>query len=272
MTRQAVSRQIALLEKELEVPLFHRTTAKVELTVAGEIYVNFFTRVNEEWKETKRKVRRVMEQQGESINVGCLYSFGLGEDVFRAVEKLRDEGLLLRVNWSSREPHDLLDELAARHLDIIFTFDDSLREYLLVDEMDYVPFLVSEAVLLASSQYPGLTEETAALQLKDEPCYISDGMVSARHRKKRFVEEWAEWGILFTDVHILSNRESVQNMVALRRGVTIGTEYETFSQAENIRAFPMGKTVTIDCVWRRGESNPSVLALVEAMKQMKKEL
>lgn len=271
MTRQAVSRQIALLEKELEVPLFHRTTAKVELTVAGEIYVNFFMRVSEEWKETQRKVRRVTEQQGESINVGCLYSFGLGEYVFQAVEKLRDEGILLRVNWSSREPHDLLDGLAAGQLDMIFTFEDSLWEHMLVDEMDYVPFLVSEAVLLASTQYPGLTEKTTAQQLKDEPCYISDGMVSTRHRKKRFVEEWAEQGFLFTDVHILSNRESVQNMVALRRGVTIGTELESFSQAENIRAFPMGKSVTIDCVWRRRESNPGVLALVETVRRMGKE-
>lgn len=268
MTRQAVSRQISLLEKELEVPLFRRTTAKVELTVAGEIYVSFFSRMCDEWKETQRKVRRVTEQMGEIINVGCLYSFGLGEYVFRAVEKLRNDGMLLQVNWSSREPHDLLDELAAGRLDLVFTFEDSLREHPMVEKMDYAPFVASQAVLLASTQYPGLTSATTARQLKDEPCYISDGMVSSRRRKKRFVEEWAEQGILFTDVHILSNRESVQNMVALRRGITIGTELESFAQGEHIRAFPMGRSVMIDCVWKRDEANPGVLALAETVKRV----
>ena len=36
MTRQAVSRQIAHLEKELGAQLFQRNTAKVELTAVGD--------------------------------------------------------------------------------------------------------------------------------------------------------------------------------------------------------------------------------------------
>lgn len=56
MTRQAVSRQIAHLEKELGAQLFQRNTAKVELTAVGELYWQFFVR-------PRRSGRRPNEKQ-----------------------------------------------------------------------------------------------------------------------------------------------------------------------------------------------------------------
>ena len=70
MTRQAVSQQIAALEKELGVRLFNRTTTKISPTAVGELYINYFNDVIRQWNEVRQKAEAIMKRENATIRVG----------------------------------------------------------------------------------------------------------------------------------------------------------------------------------------------------------
>ena len=89
MTRQAVSQQIAALERELGAKLFDRTTAKVIPTPVGELYIRFFNDALRQWEEVQRKAESILRREGETIRIGCLYATDLGDRVLEKVEHSR---------------------------------------------------------------------------------------------------------------------------------------------------------------------------------------
>lgn len=72
MTQQAVTKQIAALEQELGVKLFHRTTRSVTLTPAGQMLRDDFTDINRQIKASIKKVRSLDRGTKDTISIGFL--------------------------------------------------------------------------------------------------------------------------------------------------------------------------------------------------------
>ncbi|MDC7124895.1 MAG: LysR family transcriptional regulator [Spirochaetales bacterium] len=72
LTQQAVTKQIASLESELNIELFYRTTRTVSLTKAGQTLRNDFTDINRHIQETLTKVRALKSGKIESCTLGFL--------------------------------------------------------------------------------------------------------------------------------------------------------------------------------------------------------
>ena len=266
MTRQAVSRQIALLEKELGVRLFTRTTAKVELTAVGELYIRFFQDAIDRWEQTRRKAEAVLSEQGNLIHIGCLYDTDLGERVLELIQDCRTRGHALRVDWERREPYDLLGPLQSGRLDLVFSFARALGECRQPELLESALFMEARAVLAVRDDHPGVRPGATARDFFQEPCFLCEDMVSADRRQAAFSEEWARFGIWFADLRIVSNRETLQTMVELGRGVTICTTADRFPKLPHIVSYPLDRTQQILCIWRKGEDRPQVLAFLNALR------
>lgn len=72
MSQQAVTKQIAALEKEIGVTLLHRTTRTVELTEAGRMLRDDFTDINKRISDSVHRVQMFDEADRESITIGFL--------------------------------------------------------------------------------------------------------------------------------------------------------------------------------------------------------
>ena len=72
ITQQAVTYQIAELEKELGVPLFVRTTRHVSLTRAGRIMRDEFVRISRNVDEAVSKVRDTENTNFATVTIGFL--------------------------------------------------------------------------------------------------------------------------------------------------------------------------------------------------------
>lgn len=263
MTRQAVSRQIMLMERELGTKLFHRTTAKVELTAAGEIYAKFYEDMFEAWQEVQRKVKRVNEEQGETIRIGCIHSTDLGEYILRIVEALRQQGTQLRVDWEHREAQELASALEAGYFDVIFTFGECCQGS---ERLEHCVFEETRGVIVVRKDYFGKNVVPTIAQLENEPCFITKSMIPNEMQKQEFIEMWRQYGLNLTDVKLLPNRESTQTMVELGRGMTLATSMERFSRSPNICQIPLHRRTQIFCAWRRDENRNPVTALVEMIR------
>ncbi|MDD6023859.1 MAG: LysR family transcriptional regulator [Oscillospiraceae bacterium] len=72
ISQQAVTRQIAALERELGVRLFYRTTRQVALTPAGSILRNDFTQINRQIGDSIRRARELDASGKALLRVGFL--------------------------------------------------------------------------------------------------------------------------------------------------------------------------------------------------------
>lgn len=266
MTRQAVSRQIAHLEKELGARLFHRTTGKVELTPVGELYWQFFCQMQANWEETRRKAELILSSQDNLIHIGCNHDLDLGEWVLHMIEKCRSKGYSLGVDWERREPHDLLDPLLSGQLDVVFSFEQALADFKHPEELEYLCIARAQAVLVVRDSHPLAVPGATACDFQDMPCFISERMTPLNQKRLSFADEWAEYGIRFTDVHIVPNRESMQTMVEMGRGVTISTTLDRFPRHSHILSYPIERSQGVICIWCKGRVRPQVQTFLDAVR------
>lgn len=71
MTRQAVSKQVSELERDLGLRLFDRTTNRVELTEAGTVFRSFFIQTRDEFEVVAQRARRIAAGNTAAC-IGCL--------------------------------------------------------------------------------------------------------------------------------------------------------------------------------------------------------
>ena len=72
MTQQAVTKQIAALERDLGVKLFLRTTRSVSLTPAGQVLRDDFTGIHRQIKASIKKVQSLEQGKKDTITIGFL--------------------------------------------------------------------------------------------------------------------------------------------------------------------------------------------------------
>lgn len=156
MPNSTLSRRIGLLEKSIGLRLLHRTTRRIELTEAGQLYYERSKRIVEE--------ARIAHEQ-------------LGEMVARPSGVLR---VSLPVDFATTYLAPLLPEFAALYPGIDFDFDLTSRNVDLVAE----PFDL--AIRMAAPQTPNLIARVIArftprlyaapgyLELNGEPSHPSE--------------------------------------------------------------------------------------------------
>lgn len=267
MTRQAVSQQIAALERELGAKLFDRTTAKIVPTPVGELYIHFFEESLSRWDEVRRKAEVVLNREGETVRIGCLHATDLGDRVLERVERSRANGQNFDVVWERREAHELLNRLLEGKYDIVLGFEKALEHFPNAEQLDSFVFARTQGVIAVRKTNPLVRPGASAKDFEQEPCYLSEGMQPSEQAKAEFLREFAQHGLHFTDVRVLPNRETVQTMVETGRGITICTDMERFVHYPSIMTYPMDRFQDIVCVWKKAEQRPQILAFLRLLQE-----
>jgi DNA-binding transcriptional LysR family regulator len=71
-----VSRQVALLEQELGLPLLYRTTRQIHLTDAGERYYARCRELLDGFREAEFDLQSLQERPHGVLKLGCATTFG----------------------------------------------------------------------------------------------------------------------------------------------------------------------------------------------------
>lgn len=269
MTRQAVSKQIAMLEKELEVKLFRRTTAKVELTPEGVLYADFFTRLQKDWEKVHYQAKALAAKQRNTVRLGTPYDMDLGKSVYQAVDRCADEGMVLKLEWERSDAEDLVKKLLSGKLDIIFSFGRSVDEVIERQEpVEVKYFTMISAVLAVGKRHPLVSDSACAADFQNEPCFVVKNMLPKSNGTEFFKQEWKKYGLNLKDVRAVSNRDSAQTMVLIGAGVSICTDHDTFVSNPEIVAFPLQRKLELYCMWRSEESSIPVLAFLDGFNSI----
>jgi DNA-binding transcriptional LysR family regulator len=173
MTQPPLSHQIQLLEKELGVQLFRRTTRRVELTEAGRLLYEGATRALDQLDQAILDAQRVERGEAGSLRVGFVSTaaFQLVSDVLRAFRERYPKANLQLFHLTSAQQ---ADAFRAGTIDVGF-----LRGPVPVDIE--VEVLTKEPLLVALPIGHALARRKVISMraLKNEPFVIWDRQQSA---------------------------------------------------------------------------------------------
>lgn len=114
----AVSQQLAILEREVGVPLLRKTGRTVSLTPQAEILVEHTTAILERLERAESDIAESFRQPAGTIRVAVFQSAALAliPDMLTMVS---DEHPNLRIDVTQREPEEALDATWMREFDLV---------------------------------------------------------------------------------------------------------------------------------------------------------
>ncbi len=269
MSRQAVSKQIAQLEKELDTKLFIRTTAKVEVTPAGALFATYFRNTLKEWEKVRYLAKATELKQQNTVRIGTPFDMEVGEKIFQAVKKCQNEGLELQLQWECAEAGELVQRLMEEKLDVVISFERSMEEIEHAREMLDMQFYTRiSANLTVSKRNPRYSKDAVPADFEEEACYVVKEMFSENATVGEFQKDWKKYGLTIRDVRIAPNRDSMKTMVELGAGFTICTDLDSFARKQGIANVPLNRKLELYTIWRKKESSTPVLAFLDELNQL----
>ncbi len=121
VTQPSLSKQIALLEKELGVKLIYRNKRTVRLTPAGNVFFKEFENINNQINHALEKVRLADRGSAGNISIGCLETINMEMFFPGMIEKFTSMYPEIRISVERGGFRYLREKLQEGIFDIIFT-------------------------------------------------------------------------------------------------------------------------------------------------------
>ena len=150
ISQPSLSKQIALLEDELDLPLFDRSSRALQLTPAGKQLCNEFSRLMPEIDSITEKVKRMKETQKESLFLGCVESIYLGEAAAKAIRGFSAKSKNVET-FIERHGFEMLhSKIIDESLDAAFTISSQIGK---MKDIDYVPIEERRRYYIISAEH-----------------------------------------------------------------------------------------------------------------------
>ncbi len=170
ISQSAVSKNIALLEKDLGYILIDRTNGIAKLTAVGEQFYDFFSKAESMFSDLMERVAQMTSRQAEDIRLGCLDGWDLSQ-FYPQIQKIFSEKYPnANLSLEGYNHLSVLDALVDNKIDIAITLAIAVPR-----QSSFVSKVIASApaVILLSSSHPLANKEDFKLSdLKDEPFYV----------------------------------------------------------------------------------------------------
>ncbi|MGO4649850.1 LysR family transcriptional regulator [Nocardia sp. 2YAB30] len=264
MTQPPLSRQIQLLEKDLAVPLFDRSSRSVKLTPAGKAFLADARRLLQQSERAALSVRKASAGQSGVLRVGftggSVHS-GLAAVLAAAGSKIPDVELELREMVTGAQ----LEALTDGSLDIGMVRPPLTRPDLTSRAFIREPLIAAlpENHHLAHMEQP---VEIADLHGVD---FLMYNPIESHYFFELLSSVFHDASVAPVVVQHLSQIHSILGLVHLGWGVAVVPESASKMQYENVVYRPLALArpaqVELDLVWRINDDNPVLARLLPAL-------
>lgn len=167
ISQSNISRQIASLEEELELPLFDRNTKGVKLTPQGEILAEAFYGLKSEYEEALQRARSISKKYSYTITVGCQEHIKtnsyLSQMLFGFRQLHPDVKIIKERTLQSRIVEGLLND----YYDCVLITDHDIKS---LKNLDKLTLFYAKVALVLHKNHPLFNKEDISLKdLKDSP-------------------------------------------------------------------------------------------------------
>lgn len=265
MTQPPLSRQIQLLERELDAQLFERSSRKVELTAAGKVLLPSARRILDLCTKTSLDVRRVSTGDAGSIVIGYTAIAGqaaLPSILRKAGEQIAGVSLVLREAVSV----DQLDALSRGSIDI-----GLLRPIVARPGVVTRPFMEDRLVVALPEGHELATGNGVFLKQLDGLPLMMYSTAEARYFHDLVMRLYESAGVQANITQFASQAPALLAFVAAGLGVTLVPRSSMDFAPPGVRfeelRGPSGLTdlnrADLHVAWGEATANPAVIRLLE---------
>ncbi|MCL2006476.1 MAG: LysR family transcriptional regulator [Treponema sp.] len=220
VSQPAVSRQVALLEKELSVILFKRTTHGIKLTRAGELIYDYFV---SSCKQLDEILKEVHTEQQYNIYVGIHEGLPI-EDIDKINQAVFTftEDIISTVDITMRSMNFfLLDQMLENGIDnVIISPEYTIRRD---NDIVTVPLKPNQRALIYSKAlFAELKKEPVLSDFERKTLSFFDSSTTTPEHRKALIRVLKSLGIK-PCIREVSNREDITYDIISGRCYTIGT-------------------------------------------------
>lgn len=262
LSRQAVSRKIAALEKELGTLLFQRAPIgqRITLTPEGQKYYEFFCSSKTRWEELQANMHK--EFGNRIIRIAYLEGLDFPPLLQQILVDVRNkygaEG-----RWNTYDMHNLKTVIDGDEYDLVLAYDGPRLNLFKSYSHTFVGHIPMVLVVRKGLRPDAKT----AMDFSDMP-------VATWMRKGQTVEEAIEkctdhcldFGFHCTDIKVFPNRDTVRASIEFGDCVGICTEIDRVAQSNAVETFPLQGYSALTCLWKKNERDPVILSVIQKLK------
>ena len=247
--QSTVSKQIASLEKELNVQLFDRTKRKVTLTAYGETFLSHAITIINNYNTMLKDMSAISMQDENCATIRATTAM-LPYNIISYVASFKKDFPWANIHVEEFDTEDILKMLRESECDLAFfrvgKFDEEYFEKL--------PVLVEKFVAVLPVEHPLSQNKSISLsQLKNEN-FILGRQNSCMHRTP--VSACHSMGFTPNVIATSNHASNIFEMVSMNMGVSLllkrGAEFAMNEHFKNkIAIIPLDETITIEVALAR---------------------
>ena len=244
VSQPAISKQIALLERELGAKLFTRNNQRTELTPAGKLYYDLFSRYKAELINTKIEVEKLLDHKTGIIRVGFLEGWDLLGIIPPMITRFKSAYPDIEVVINCCGAKELSTLLLTDGIDIAVTMGNSVDN---IHELSRHDVYELRKILLYSAKHrltaraetgsPADTQDLTPRDFRDDtffvPWEILDKMIT-----ETVTGYMRPYGFA-PKLRFVQNHESMVTCVRNDMGVAIMDEWAWAKNAADLRYIPL---------------------------------
>lgn len=265
LTQPSLSRQIAALENELGVKLFHRQHNVLELTGAGRLFYNKIINVHSDLTSAVKAVRDFGAGIEGRLRIGLMEDQRLLQGVVNSVHALLTEYPKLEIDITRYTYHDLLDKLDHNEIDV---FQALLYEGLPEERYQILKLEREQMFLAYNPKFKEISEtylendQEISILLGDYPVFLV-GTSTYPHLVRSHLPL-----IQIKSAHFVDAVSSIPLYLATGMGTSIVNRNNMISIYPDVALIPMGaQPVSQGVVWRGDSDNPILYRLLDNLNQ-----
>jgi DNA-binding transcriptional LysR family regulator len=261
LSQQAVSKQIAKLEEDLNCTLLRRERGKLELTAEGSIYYKAFAQMDEILTGARREAQQLSAGQDGVLTIAQPELLDLQQVGRSVLRRFQAEHPEVQMIYKSAPSWQVANWLEKGEVDVAFTFAPEIRER---EELDYILVEQLKEMLVVSADHPKATPDANYLDFRGERVFYTpstEGESSQLHR--RLESMGFPTDNLVPTENLLSSCAAVEQM----QGVNFLLEHCSVLNSRTFRTYPDCHVVALVLAYRKDNKKPGVRRLVEMAQQ-----
>lgn len=264
LSQQAVSKQVAKLEQDLDCTLLNRERGRLELTDVGKIYYKAFGEMEQIYTTARVEAGRLAANQDNRLAIGQPELLDLQQVGRSLLRDFQAQNPGLQMVYKSAPSWKVVEWLEDGDVDVAFTFAPEIQNR---EELEYVVVEQLQEMLVVSADHPKATPDANFLDFRDEKVFYTPSPENEDNQLKLRLEAMGfPTDKLVPADNLLSSCASVEQM----QGVNFLLEHCSMLNSKTLRGYPDCHVVTLVLAYRKDNRKRAVRHLVdEAAKRLK---
>ena len=193
ITQPALSRQIQMMEEELGVILFLRTSRKMQLTPAGVILKERFKNIYDDYNMAVAKARSAYQGLSGELNVGILEGTYVGDLFPNVLQYFSDHYPNVDVRISNYSFGNLIDGINSSELDVIITLKFDIEN---LADVDFRVIQKTRDHIVVHKNHPLAKKDYVSLKELEDELFIMVSLEDSVESSRLILDAFKRCGVV----------------------------------------------------------------------------